>query len=62
MRVESRHTCPTCTMVTKNRTPRAAPGDATWDIEMRDAEIGHGSWDNGDVDGAGQPDATRNAP
>lgn len=32
------------------------------DIEMRDAEIGHGSWDNGDVDGAGQPDATRNAP
>ena len=35
---------------------------ATWDIEMRDAEIGHGSWDNGDVDSAGQPDATRNAP
>ena len=60
MRVESRHTCPTCTMVTKNDTARRAR--ATWDIEMRDAEIGHGSWDNGDVDGAGQPDATRNAP
>ena len=39
-----------------------APRRATWDNEMRDAEIGHGSWDNGDVDGAGQPDATRNAP
>ena len=44
----------------KNDTARRAR--ATWDIEMRDAEIGHGSWDNGDVDGAGQPDATRNAP
>ena len=49
-------------MVTKNDTARRAR--ATWDIEMRDAvaEIGHGSWDNGDVDSAGQPDATRNAP
>ena len=43
MRVESRHTCPTCTMVTKNDTARRAGRHGTTRCEMPRSDMAHGT-------------------